>query len=72
MLASTALEFMPNGQQENEQEYVDEQDNNADENEQNGLFRQMKVPDFAGLGVGISAIAIYLTAISICNYKAGL
>jgi hypothetical protein len=35
----SVVEFMPNGQQENEQEFIDEQDNDGEENEQNGLFR---------------------------------
>ena len=33
------VDFMPNGQQENELEYSIEQDNDGEENEQNGLFR---------------------------------
>jgi len=35
----SVVEFMPNGQQENEEDYVDEQDDNGEENEQSGLFR---------------------------------
>jgi hypothetical protein len=35
----SVVEFVPNGQQENELECIDEQDENGEENEQNGLFR---------------------------------
>jgi len=34
-----ARKLIPNGQQENELEYLDDQDNDGEENEQNGLFR---------------------------------
>jgi hypothetical protein len=36
---STSVEFVSNGQQENELESIDETDNDGEENEQNGLFR---------------------------------